>query len=325
LRIKRLNVVAILITLVALIALPFMIPKYFLYLAIIAGINVILASSLRFINLFGDWSFIHIPLMGLGGYTTALLTTSMFDLPFWISMPISALIVAFIALILSYPILQTGGFYFFLSSFAAGEMLRQLWILFENPFGGYRGIAGIMAPESFFSINFSSYTSMWFLVIFFAAITVLTLNWLEKTIIGVSAKSIKSNESLSKSLGINTSGYKRTVFVIGSFFAGIAGVLYAHFLGYVSPLDYTTEYAYQIMAMVIVGGTYSFVGPLVGVVVLSIVREILHDFLTLLPLVYGIFLVLTLYFLPGGLVSLPRQIAKRMKNKQRDTKEKMKE
>lgn len=316
---KTIKRIGIAVVLIALIALPAFLSKYLMYLVIIGGINAILAVSLRFINLFGGWSFVHIPLMGMGGYMTALLTTTIGNIPFWLSIPISSLLVMLVALILSYPLLQTGGFYFFLASYAAGEMLRQIWIVNKDVFGGYNGLAGMSAPEGFLGINFSSYNSMWYLVLIFVLGTIAVLYWLEKTLVGVSARSISSNEQLSKSIGMNTSAYKRATFVIGSFFAGMAGVLYAHFLGYVSPLDYTSDYAYQIMAMVIIGGASSFAGPLVGVVLLTAVREMMHELLTYVPLVYGIFLILTLYFLPEGIISIPRRVLKKMHSR-RDSK-----
>ena len=106
------------ILLVVMIVLPFLLPAYWQDVLVLFTINVILVMSYRLITTMGGWSFAHIAIMGLGAYTMALLTTKYYSLSFWITLPIGGLVSALFAVAISYPVLRTRKFYFFLSTFA---------------------------------------------------------------------------------------------------------------------------------------------------------------------------------------------------------------
>ena len=283
--------------------LPFILGEFHLSIAIFLLINLMLVVGFRLITTVGLWSFAHVALMGVGGYTSGLLVIQL-GCSFWLALLAGVLASAFVSLLIGLPCVRTRGFQFFIASYAAGEAIRWAWIIFREPFGGYAGIGVIPRPDPILGISLANTTSYYYLVLLFTLLGIAAMYWLEKSRIGDVLKSIASNEDLCKSVGINTYGYKILVFVVASSFAGLAGVLFSFFTATASPGDYTFVYSINILIFVVAGGTASFAGPIVGTFVLTIIGELLRGFLEYLPLFYGAILIVIVLILPGGLASL---------------------
>lgn len=291
---------------VFLILIPLLARGYWLHVLILLLIDVILVVSFRLVTTMGGWNFAHIAIMGVGGYTSALLTTTYLHWSFWLTLPLGGLVAALVALTISYPCLRTKGFYFFLSTFAAGEAMRQAWMRFDF-FGGRHGICPVIHPNPILGIDFVGAVPNYYLVLAVTLLSVFVLYRLDRSRIGATVKAINSDEELCESMGINTWGYKALVFVVAAFFAGIAGVLLTHYNGLVNPDGFTVAYCYKIITATIIGGAAGFVGPIIGLVVMTGLTEIFRDLLEWVPLIYGVFIIGVLMFLPGGLVTLPRR------------------
>ena len=298
----------IVVLIILLCTFPFILPPYYLDVTTFLLINLILVVSYRLITTMGLWSFAHIPLMGMGGYTAGLLVNRL-GLSFWGALPLGVLAAAATGLIIGFPVLRTRGFYFFLATFAAGEAIRWSWILFREPFGSYAGIGVIPRPGPILGISFVSPTTYYYLVLGFTLLSLAIIYRLEHSRIGLTIDAIRSSEPLSEAIGIKTLLYRNAVFVIAAAFAGLAGVLFSLYTGTASPGDYTSVYGINILIFVIVGGPASFWGPIIGAVVLTAVREALRGFLELVPLIYGIILIVVVLLQPEGLVGLPKRIS----------------
>jgi len=147
--VKRLNLpvaVGLGVLLAVLCILPFVLRTYHLTIATVLLMNIILVVSFRLITTSGNWSLAHIPLMGAGAYTAALLSRN-FGWPFWALIPTGGFVAALVALAMSVPLVRTKGFAFFIASYAAGEAMRLMWARIERPFGGWQGIQRILFPE----------------------------------------------------------------------------------------------------------------------------------------------------------------------------------
>jgi branched-chain amino acid transport system permease protein len=289
--------------------LPFTVSGYKVDFFTMLMVNVILAVSFRLITTTGGWSLAHVPMMGAGAYATALLTGKL-GIPFWFSMPLAGLAAGLIGLLISYPLARTSGFAFFVASFAAGEALRLCWIRFKVPFGGHKGL-DVPFPESIpglAAVDFSKAIPYYFLTLAVTVISLAVMLRFDRSRIGDSMKAVHSHENLAKSLGINADSYKMLSFAIGSFFAGIAGVLLAHRLWAIEPHQFGFTTTLYLLVWVVFGGTHTFAGPIVGVVSLSLLSELLRPLADWVPMVYGVIIVLTLIFLPNGLESLPSKI-----------------
>lgn len=305
---RQANLIVLLALSAFLCVIPIVASGYILDVFTFLLITLILVASYRFVVNMGLWSFSHISLMGMGGYTAGLLVTRI-GLSFWAALPLGVLVAAATGLIICLPVLRTRGFYFFLSTMAAGQAIWWSWILFPQLFGGYNGIGVIPRPEPIGGISFQSSTTYYYLVLAFTLLSLIILYRLEKSRIGATISAIRSSEELSEAMGINTVKYRAMVFVIASAFAGLAGVLFSFYTRTASPADYSINNALNVLIFVIVGGTGNFFGSIIGVSVLTAIREGLRGFLEWLPLIYGSILIIVVLFQPGGLVAIPPRVS----------------
>lgn len=313
LRNNLLKPIGLAILVIISVVLPFLLGEYYVDVLIKLLIDIILVVSFRFITLMGGWSLAHIPLWGLGGYVSAILGKT-FGWPFWLNLPLAGIGVASVALIMGYPLARTKGFAFFLASFAAGEAMRLSWTRFPVPFGGHQGLSGIPSPESIpipglQTIDFGQAIPYYFLALMVTTLCLMLIYRLERCRIGDTLKAIYAQENLSKSIGINITEYKMLAFVIGAFFAGIAGALLVYRMHVIYPSGFSFVYALYLLVWVIVGGYHTFAGPILGVVTLTLIQELLRPLMEWVPMVFGFILILTILFLPGGLESLPKRIS----------------
>ena len=248
--------------------------------------------------------------MGAGGYASALYTKS-FGVPVPISMLCGAATSGVLAFVLSFPLFRMTGFYFLIGSFAAGEVIRLVWKRFTDPFGGATGIKRIPGfPEIDFGVfAFDPYSPVhyYYLVLAVAALSVLILHLIERSRIGLVFNAIHWQDRLAQSVGIDTFRYRMLAFVVASFFAGLGGALYAHYLSTVNPNQFDVSQMVYVVIWTIVGGTTRIYGPILGVMALTILDEIVLRAIgidTIRPLLYGVVLILTILFLPKGLESL---------------------
>jgi len=304
--------IALTVLTIILLVLPFILSAYRLDVVIILFVNILLVVSFRFIALTGDFSLAQVPLLGTGAYATALMGIHL-GWPFWFTLPMAGLATALVGLVMCFPLLRMRAFAFFLGSYAIGEALRLCWIRFRNPFGGGLGIINIPPPESIpipglRAINFAEVIPYYFLTLVVLAVCLLILYRLEQSRIGNTLKAIESQDSLMRSIGVNITMYRALAFLIGSFFAGIAGVLLVHRLGAVDPFQFSISASIYLLIWVVAGGLGSFAGPIIGVVALTIISELIRGFVQWTPLVYGIILIGILLFLPDGLESLPKKV-----------------
>ena len=294
---------SILITVLAvLILIPFGVSYYHNELLIIFFLNVILVTSYRLITTTGDWGLCHIVLMGAGAYATALLAKDA-GLPFIVVLPLSGVVAACVGLAFSFPLLRTRGFAFFIASFAFGEFLRLIWSKVRNPFGGHTGIGNIPAPQ-IGDFGLDHPITYYYTCLIVVLVTLLVLYRIDRSRIGDAWKSIQMNPELSECIGIDVSYFRRTAFVTGAFFAGIAGSLMAYHLGSVDPKSFLLAEMVYLIIWVVVGGTATFWGPIIGLIVMTIAFEWTRPLLEWRPMIFGGVLIFFLILVPGGLESL---------------------
>ncbi len=303
--------------LVALIAfscvLPFLLGEYRLTIAILLLINVIMVVSFRLITTTGGFNLAHLPLMGAGAYFSTIMVMN-FGWPFWATVPLAGLVAALVALIFSYPLVRMKGFAFFIGSYAAGEAMRLGWVKLRYPFGGPGGITGIPRPSSWSfpglpTIDFLQSIPYYFLVLVVMLVSLFIMYRIDRSRIGDTFKATYSQDLLAKSVGISLTRYKTLAYVIGSFFAGIAGALMAHYTGAIDPYLFGLTPTVNLLIWVVVGGTHTFAGPIIGVGVLTGIDEALRAVEVWRPLAYGFILIAVLLFIPDGLEGLPARVS----------------
>ena len=299
-----------LLLLAALVALPRFVSHSQQEILVLLVINVLLVTSYRLLTLTGEWSLAHVVIMGVGAYGSALISKEL-GVPVPLAMLAGASLAGLLAFLLSFPLFRMKGFYFLIGSFAAGEVIRLIWKWSELTwlFGGPKGIKLIPPfPDiEALAIDFYDPVNYYYLCLIVVAIALLILYRVERSRIGLTFHAIHWQDKLAESVGVNTFGYRMLAFVIASFFAGLAGALYAHYVGTVNPNRFSVEEMVYVLIWAIVGGTATFYGPILGVVVLTILNEVVLRALgvdEMRPMFYGAILILFILFLPKGLESL---------------------
>jgi len=287
---------------------------YWMLVLSLMWIHIIVAESFRYIVTTGEYSFGHVPLMGMGGYASALLMMKL-GFSFWLAMPLAVLATALISVLIYYPCLRTTGTFFFFASFAFGEVMRLCWVRFRDPFGGSGGLGNIPRPDTIHipgfppvDFTFLSHASYYYLILVFMLLSLLVMYLLEKSRLGTTVAAIKESKVLASFVGIRVWRYEMIIFVIASAFAALGGSLYAHFTTILVPVEFYWGLGIYVCIWAVVGGTGNFAGPIVGTIVFGLTREFLRPFPQLVPLIYGLILAATLAFLPEGLISLPQKI-----------------
>ncbi|ODA66296.1 leucine/isoleucine/valine transporter permease subunit [Methyloligella halotolerans] len=293
---------------ILLIVLPHLLSFSQQEILVMLVIDVLLVCSYRLLTLTGEWSLAHAVIMGVGAYASALAAKEL-AVPVPLAMLVGASVSAFLAFLLSFPLFRMKGFYFLIGSFAAGEVIRLMWKWSDLTFlfGGPKGIKRIPSMPDLFGIDFFEPVNYYYLCLIVVAVSLLILYRVERSRIGLTFHAIHWQDKLAESVGVNTFRYRMLAFVISAFFAGLAGALYAHYVGAVAPNRFDVEEMVYILIWAIVGGTATFYGPIIGVVTLTIINEVILRALgvdEMRPMLYGALLIVSILFLPDGLESL---------------------
>ncbi len=302
-----------LIVAAGLIALPHTLSFSLQEILVFLVINVLLVVSYRLLTLTGEWSLGHVVIMGVGAYTSALMTKRL-GVYVPVSMIMGALMAGFMAFLLSFPLFRMKGFYFLIGSFASAEIIRLLWKRFREPFGGPKGLKRI---DSLADINIGPIQVDFFEPVayyYFALIVVAVCLWIlwriEKSLVGLTFHAVHWQDKLAQASGVDLRRYRTLAFVLASSFAGLSGALLAHYIGTINPNSFDVELMVFVLTWAIVGGTATFYGPILGCVVLTLLNEVVlreMGFQQMRPLIYGAIMIGSILFLPDGLESLVKR------------------
>jgi len=282
--------------------------EYLLHILVIAGIYIILALSLNLIvGYTGLPALGHAAFSCICAYTSSLLALNMGVSP-WIGLLIGACVAAISGVVIGYPAVRLKGDYLALATFGLGVIVYSIaknWVSFTRGPMGLPGIPGF----SVFGFQLSGIWSYLLLVLVFVTITVFVIRRVVNSPFGRILRSIREDEVASQALGKDTIKYKLLVFIIGAFFAGIAGSLYAHYITFIDPSSFTVTESIAILLMVIFGGMGSISGSIVGAVILVAFPEVLR-FLgmpssiaaPMRQMIYGLLLITLMIKRPQGIM-----------------------
>lgn len=282
--------------------------EYILHVLVISGIYIILTLSLNLILGFtGLPALGHIAFACMGAYTSSLLALN-FGISPWIGLLIGACLASLLGLVIGFPSIRLKGDYLALATFGFGVIVYSIsknWIDLTR---GPMGLPGI--PQfSFFSFELQPVWAYLILVTAFVFITAFIINRIVDSPFGRILKSIREDEVASLSIGTNVNKYKLLVFVIGAFFAGIAGSLYAHYITFIDPSSFTVMESIAVLLMVVFGGMGSIKGSFIGALILVIFPEMLRFVgmpssiaAPLRQMIYGLFLIILMLWRPQGII-----------------------
>jgi len=262
---------------------------YYSRIVILICINVILAVSLNLIiGVTGQLTLGHAGFMSIGAYAAAMATMEM-NLPFPIALLFGGIVAAVIGFLIGMPTLRLKGDYLAITTLGFGEIIRVV-ITNIDQLGGGRGLAGI-PPKT----NFS-----W--VFFIMVFTILIIYNIARSSQGRAMMSVREDEIAAEAMGINTTKYKIMAFVTGSFFAGIAGGLFAHYLMYIKPEQFGFLKSVDLVTYVVMGGMGSLTGSILSTGILTILPEGLRFLNDYRMIIYPLALIIIMRFRPQGLM-----------------------
>jgi branched-chain amino acid transport system permease protein len=300
---------------IALLALPLIVhDAYVLHVMVVIGINVVMAVSLWLLGITGLISFGQAGFMFIGAMTTALLTKNL-HWPFWVALPLSAIVPGLIAAPVGRLSLRVKGVYFFLVTLAFGQVVAGIFAYFENPFGGWYGIRDIPPPQPASLFGTLDKRGYYYLALGLVLVTCWVIHRVSRSWFGDVLWSIREGDVLASSIGMDVPGSKLIAFIVSAFFAGAAGSLYAGYFGYISPLVFTFEYSVNILVFVVVGGFASMAGPILGALVLTVVPELFRVTGKYQMMAFGLILVFSMLMMPQGMIGAWQRFAARYASK----------
>ena len=304
--------------LLVLLVLPlFVTQPYLIHILIMIGINVLLATSLRFIATSGQLSLAHAGMMSVGAYTSALLVMKG-GLSVWIAMPLAGIAAMILAVLVGFPFVRLKGIYFTMVTLFLSEFIRLIAQQWKGLTGGPSGILDIPRPGAItipglFNVDFASKADYYYFILILVLVCLLLLYALESSRIGMTLSSVRQSDSLAESLGMDAAGFRVLAFGISGFFAGVSGAFYVHYLSAANPDSFGFLLSTYVLMYMVVGGMRRFSGPIIGAVILTIVPEVAGGLREYEPFVFAAILLLIIFFLRDGVVSLPERIRRAKK------------
>lgn len=262
---------------------------------------VILVSSLNVVN--GYSSQFNVGQAGfycIGAYTAAILATR-FGVSFWLLLPVSGAVSALASLLLSIPTAKLRGMYFTIITLGFSEIVRQLCLNWTSLTRGPRGISGIPAP-AFFGIEYPRSTFFYYVVFALAAVMLVCTKRVLASRVGRAWRAIREDDAAASSLGVETAKYKMMNLAYSAFWAGVAGCVYVFFQRFVSPDSFSLDESFNILAMNIIGGQGTLLGPIVGALVVNLITELFRSALQYRMLFYSALIIVMMWLRPQGLV-----------------------
>ncbi len=272
---------------------------YTLRILILSNIFVIFAVSWDFISGYtGQINFGHAMFFGVAAYTAALLNKHL-GLEPWATIPIGALAAVLAGVVMCLPALRLRGPYLSLVTLALPLILLGVIRAFPEVTGGEHGISGVAALSDSRLLDY--YISV--LVMIPSVMIMWKLTDAKSALVrtGIILHAIREDEIATRASGINTIRYKLFAFIIGGFFAGIAGGLYVHFLKVAGPSTLNLMLSFQAIIWTVFGGIVSIYGAVVGVYVLFPLMEFLRVIPELRVILFTIVVILILLFMPEGI------------------------
>ncbi|HLI12506.1 MAG TPA: branched-chain amino acid ABC transporter permease [Alphaproteobacteria bacterium] len=286
---------------IVVVVLPWLLPNdFFFNVTILIGINAIVCVGLNIlVGYAGQISLGHAGFFGLGAYASAILTARLGWSPL-VATPIGAVLVGLLAFLVARPILRLKGHYLAMATLGMGIIIAIVLVQEVKLTGGPDGMD--VPPLRLFGADIYS-GKIWYGIV--AAFLVLAV-WLALNLVdspfGRALRGLHGSEVAAAAMAVDTARAKTLAFVISALFASVAGSLYAYYSGFLTPAEGQFLRSIQFVTMVVLGGMASTYGAVVGAAILTLLPQALTIFHDYEQMVLGLILMLTMIFMPKGLV-----------------------
>jgi len=268
------SVVWAIVLIAVLIALPAVVPRYWVYFAGILGINIIAVHGLNIMTGYtGLLSLGHAAFVGVGAYTVAL-SQSKLGLPFYLAIPFAGIVAAIMGVAFGLPSLRIRGLYLVIATLAAQFLLNFVFVHWQSVTNGDAGLT--VQPATIFGYPLNNETRAYYLILFCdVALTLFAINVIRSRV-GRAFIAVRERDRTAEVLGVRIVWYKFVAFALGSFYAGVAGALLAYFNQFVNPEQFGLVLSVFFLSAVIVGGMGSTLGAVLGAVFMTLLPEFLR-------------------------------------------------
>jgi len=281
--------------LIALVILPSIIPRFYIYILAVIFVTALLAMSLNMVVGHGGmFQFHHGAFYGVGAYTVALMLTKT-SLPMWVGFVAAPFVAAFVGLLIGLFCVRLSRLYFGMLQIALGSLIWAIAFRWYSFTGGDDGIHGIPLPSLI-----SSTTGAYYFGLILLIISLIVMFLIFKSPFGATLQAIRDNPERCEAIGINVRRHQLIAIVIATFFAGIAGVLFVVVEGSVFPDLLFWVFSLEIFVMCLLGGWFTFAGPILGAAIMISLRTFVGIYTEYWTLILGVMLILLIFFLPEG-------------------------
>jgi branched-chain amino acid transport system permease protein len=280
-----------------LLLLPLFIPRFFVYILGLIYVTSLLAMSLNLlVGHGGMYQFHHAVFYGVGAYTVALILTKT-SWPWWIGFIAGPIVAAGTGWVIGWFCVRLTRLYFGMLQISLGSLIWAIVYRWYKFTGGDDGIHGIPMPKFLSSLNQSYY-----FILILLAVSLALLYLVLKSPFGRTLQAIRDNPQRCEAVGINVRRHQLRAIVVGTFFAGIAGVLFVVLERSVFPDLLFWVLSLEIFIMCLLGGWFTFAGPIVGAAITVGLRTFVGKYTEYWTLVLGVLLILLIFFLPEGVM-----------------------
>jgi branched-chain amino acid transport system permease protein len=302
---------AALVTLgIVLVALPALVPRYFVFLASLVLVNGIVAMGLNLLSGFtNQLSFGHAGFLAIGAYVGALLTTHAASLPVPLALLAAGLATGAVGIALGVPCLRLEGLYLAMATLAFGFVVTEAILTLEPWTRGADGLR--VGVASLGPWPLATDTAKYYLVLVVTALLAMTAVNLSRTRTGRAFLAIRESEIAAQASGVHVAAWKTIAFALSAFYTGVAGGLFALVIGFLSPDAFDVFLSVDFVVMIIIGGLGSVPGSLLGAAVVTILNDSLAAFQTYRPIIFGTMLIACMLFMPGGITSALNPLVRR--------------
>lgn len=272
-------------------------------------VNVLIVLGMNFVTgLVGQMNMGMSGVFACGAYTSGVISIKLGVSP-WFGLLGAVVMGLIIGVMLGWPSLRVKGIYLALTTIGFGEIVRLLASNLVDLTGGTQGLKDI--PRfSIFGFQINTLVSNYYLLLTFTIIAIILAMRISQSKWGRAFVAIRDNDEAIESNGINISEVKIKAFICSTVFACVAGSLYAHFMGYITPTNFTSDYSAKYVMMLMIGGIGSVPGVIIGAFVITQLPEYLRFLQDVYLLVFAVIGMLFAIFLPNGIVSIFQPIGK---------------
>lgn len=287
------------VSIAALSAMPFALSRFNLYFLGTILVMGLLATSLNLVLGYGGmYQFHHAVFYGIGAYAYALATTKG-EWPFWAAFLAAPVVAAILGLLMGFLTVRLSKLYFGMLQISLGSLVWALVYRWYSFTGGDDGIHGISKPEWI-----SSPTSNYYFVLAVVVVCLFLMRRIVFSPFGKIFQAIRDNPVRSEAIAVNVQRHQLVGLVIAAFFAGIAGALFVVIEETAVPDLLFWNLSMEILIMCLLGGWFTFTGPMVGAAIMLMTRKLAGQYTEYWTLILGVILMAIIFFLPNGIVGL---------------------